>query len=319
VWPFTSLPDQRCAGMCGVVTAVDQFFGSGSRTFGSRVAKMNQDSSAAEQAAADDFDSEVSAAMSLPARHTRPPNNVPSDRHVGDVFDSLETFRAMLLARNPVERVLQGLCEQVVAVIPGADFAGVTLLQHEQRTPKTVACSDSRVLDIDSDQFSADEGPCLDAVRCNRRIMCVGMDDITLRWPRFARSAVDIGVRSYLCAPLEVDSAQAGSLNLYSHDEHGFEVIDEVIVTLFVTSVEAAVWSSRRTAEALAEIDGLRKAMITRGTIEQAKGILMAVRAVPPEAAFEALVEQSQLENVPLSLLAGRIVETVVHGPREER
>ncbi|MEK8073440.1 GAF and ANTAR domain-containing protein [Rhodococcoides navarretei] len=279
---------------------------------------MNENLHAAEQAAADDLDAEVSAAMSLPTRHRSPPSVGSLDQHFGDVFDALETIRAVLLARNPVERVVQGLCEQVVAVIPGADFAGVALLHHEHRTPKTLACSDSRVLDIDSDQYGAGEGPCLDAARGERTI-CAGMNDITVRWPRFAGRAVDIGVRSYLSAPLTVDSTDGGSLNLYSYDENGFDVIDEVLVTLFVTSVEAAVGSSRRNAEALAEIDGLRQAMIAQGTIEQATGILMAVRAVSPGIAFEALVEQSQLEKLPLALLAARIVDTVVHCQRKER
>lgn len=58
--------------------------------------------------------------------------------------------------------------------------------------------------------------------------------------------------------------------------------------------------------------------MPTRATIEQAKGILMAVRVISPEAAFGALAEQSQHENTRISVLAARIVATVTDDSQRE-
>ncbi|OZD63398.1 ANTAR domain-containing protein [Rhodococcus sp. 06-1460-1B] len=81
---------------------------------------------------------------------------------------------------------------------------------------------------------------------------------------------------------------------------------------MFVTSVEAAVWNSRHTAEAKQEVVGLRAAMATRATIEQAKGILMATQSMTPGAAFAALVQQSQRENTRVAVLAARMVDSVV-------
>ena len=52
--------------------------------------------------------------------------------------------------------------------------------------------------------------------------------------------------------------------------------------------------------------------MKTRGTIEQAKGILIALRGISPEAAFAVLAEQSQRENVRVAVLAARVVNSAV-------
>ncbi|WP_156516397.1 MULTISPECIES: GAF and ANTAR domain-containing protein [unclassified Rhodococcus (in: high G+C Gram-positive bacteria)] len=280
---------------------------------------MNDDAiEAAEQASADAFDAELSAALSRPARHRAPPIGPLAHYRRDDALEALDALRGRMLADGPTDRTLKGLCDRAVAVVPGADFAGVTLTRAGHRNPMTVACSDALVLDIDSDQFRAGEGPCLDAAR-KRRIVCVGTDDIDSHWPRFATNAVDVGVRSYLSAPLEVDAEHAGSLNLYSFDGDGFTDIDEVLVTLFVTLAEATVRSSRRTAEALSQIDGLQHRMLVQATIEQATGILMAVHAMSVDTAFTALTEQSLHENTHVGALAARIVDAAVHGPRNER
>lgn len=270
-----------------------------------------------ETAAATDFDSEVSAAMSIPIRAALPPTTPP--RYYADnIVDSIEKFRVLLLSHSSVETLLQGLCERVATVVPGADMVGVTLLHKRSKGPTTVACTDSRVLAIESDQYHTNEGPGLEAARTDR-IVCVRVDDAWARWPEFASKAAGVGVQSYLSAPLAVDSEHAGSLNLYSFDQHGFNDIDEVLVMMFVTAAQTAVWNSRLLAEALAEVEGLRTAMLTRSTIDQAKGILMAVRAISPDAAFAALLEQSQRENTRIKDLAARIVDTVVDGHRNVR
>ncbi|MBY3989553.1 GAF and ANTAR domain-containing protein [Rhodococcus fascians] len=197
-------------------------------------------------------------------------------------------------------------------------MVGVTLLHKRSKGPTTVACTDSRVVAIDSDQYRTDEGPGLEAARTDK-IVCVRVDDVRSRWPEFASKAADVGVRSYLSAPLAVDSEHAGSLNLYGFGEHGFNDIDEVLVMMFVTAAQTAVHNSRLLSEALAEVEGLRTAMLTRSTIDQAKGILMAVRAISADAAFAALSEQSQRENTRVYDLAARMIETGVDGDRNVR
>ena len=56
---------------------------------------------------------------------------------------------------------------------------------------------------------------------------------------------------------------------------------------------------------------GLRKAMASRATIEQAKGALMLVYGLAAEAAFSLLSWQSQRSNIKLRDLAERLVAVV--------
>ncbi len=67
------------------------------------------------------------------------------------------------------------------------------------------------------------------------------------------------------------------------------------------------------TASQLAE--GLQKAMASRATIEQAKGILIGTAHCTPEAAFAVLVKQSQHENRKLRDVAAELVARNVRVP----
>ena len=73
-----------------------------------------------------------------------------------------------------------------------------------------------------------------------------------------------------------------------------------------------------RIADLLAEIDGLRQAMASRATIEQAKGIIMATTRCTPDAAFAVLVAQSQHQNRKLRHVAEDLVSSQDCGGAED-
>lgn len=54
----------------------------------------------------------------------------------------------------------------------------------------------------------------------------------------------------------------------------------------------------------------LNAALVTRPTIEQAKGVLVMLRSATPDQAFAELRHASQMHNVKLRELAGALVET---------
>lgn len=62
------------------------------------------------------------------------------------------------------------------------------------------------------------------------------------------------------------------------------------------------------------ELDGLRAAMATRATIEQAKGVLMGLRGCSPEEAFQDLVRLSQSAQRKLHDVASLVVAEARHG-----
>lgn len=81
-----------------------------------------------------------------------------------------------------------------------------------------------------------------------------------------------------------------------------------MIVRVYTTSIESLLRVSKEVEFAKNEISGLNTAMKSRATIEQAKGILMALRGFSSESAFQTLVAESQRTQQKLSVVADQIV-----------
>lgn len=63
------------------------------------------------------------------------------------------------------------------------------------------------------------------------------------------------------------------------------------------------------------EIAGLKAALVSRATIDQARGILIARFRISPDGAFDLLVRWSQDRNIKLRMIAEALVALVQHGP----
>lgn len=251
---------------------------------------------------------DISAALDAPSPFT---DGMTARQYDSDeIAVAVERFGALLRTPMELSVLLQSVAAQVVATIPAADMAAVTLLSAPDNQPETVACTDERALDVDVDQYRANEGPCLEAAR-TRQVVRVRIEDAALRWPEFAKNVADMGGASYLSAPLTTGEDHGGALNLYSYDDHGFSEIDEVLLQVFVAAVEGAIWNARRAEQWRTEVEGLQAAMKTRATIEQAKGMLMVVHGISADRAFEVLVEQSQSRNIRVAAIAAEVVDTL--------
>lgn len=223
---------------------------------------------------------------------------------IDEVTAALEALNCVLPEDSDVSVLLQRVCEQVIRAI-GADMASVTLLHDGQ--PTTAACTDERVYNLDIDQYRAGEGPCLEAAR-TRMIVRVDVEEAHERWPTFVQAAVEAGVTNYLAAPLYIHSAHAGALNLYSDRGRSFHETDSKLLELYVTAVEGIIQAFARYHEARVHAANLRKALLSRAVIEQAKGILMGSNKLTADQAFAMLVRQSQYDNIKVRDLAARIV-----------
>lgn len=63
------------------------------------------------------------------------------------------------------------------------------------------------------------------------------------------------------------------------------------------------------------EIVGLKAALVSRATIDQARGILVARFQISPDGAFDLLVRWSQDRNIKLRAIAEALVALAQHGP----
>jgi len=236
-------------------------------------------------------------------------------RRLDEAADDLTQLTEVLTGEEDVGRVLQRSVDQLVDSVPGADMASVTVLRGD--AGETAASSSERVWAIDSDQYAAGDGPCLEASR-TREVVRVGVEEAMERWPAFARSARAAGVESYLSSPLFIDEEFAGSLNLYSEHPHGFSDFDVALLRLYITAASAAIANSRRYTKARTLAEHLGKALDSRAMIDQAIGVIMTRRGISAEQAFDELSRQSQNTNTKLRDLAARVVDSAANSKKKK-
>ena len=146
---------------------------------------------------------------------------------------------------GPVEdlRLLPGrLCHAASSVL-GIDGAGVSMLTDEMRVP--LGASDPVAERAERLQFTAGEGPCLQASAENR-IGWSDADAIARQWPVFADQLfARTPYRAVLSLPLTRDSKHFGALDVYAVDPDrlgqisivdAVGVAEEIMRTLFALS-----------------------------------------------------------------------------------
>jgi GAF domain-containing protein len=185
---------------------------------------------------------------------------------------------------------LQSIVEAAPKVVPGARWAGISLVQgtkivSEVPTSRSVA-------ELDQLQSDLNQGPCLTALRDYHTVHIDDMRTET-RWPDFGREAQQRGMRSMLSFQLFVRSENLGALNLYS-DEPGAFSEDSFLIGEILAQ-HAAVAMIGAAAETQFE-----NALATRDVIGQAKGMLMQRDNLTGLQAFSLLTRASQQSNIKL-------------------
>ncbi|HEV2087693.1 MAG TPA: GAF and ANTAR domain-containing protein [Cryptosporangiaceae bacterium] len=226
-----------------------------------------------------------------------------------EVTGALESLVDVLDQDEDLDAILQRVCEQVTRAVPGADLASVTLIENGE--PRTAASTSDLVRSVDAEQYRAKAGPCLQAASTGE-VVRADADEAMELWPEFTRCAHESGLASFLSAPLVIDARNSGAFNLYGRQRHGFGEIDVALLELYTVAVQSAMRSAARYVAAREMAAQLSDALVSRAVIDQAKGMIMAMRRIGAEEAFAVLVEQSQRENVKLRDLAARLVDTLV-------
>lgn len=184
--------------------------------------------------------------------------------------------------------------------------ASVTLIERGRAI--TVGSSNELARSLDDAQYAADDGPCLSAARDG---VVVRMADASgdTRWPSFTTAALAHGVGSSLSTPLTLSREDTvGGFNVYGVEHDGLSADDELLCRSFATQASVVVSNAQAYWAAFDLSNNLSRAMESRATIEQAKGILISTRQVGADAAFELLRERSQAENRKLRDVADDVI-----------
>jgi GAF domain-containing protein len=233
-----------------------------------------------------------------------------------DLRSSLAALSRLATGQMELKDVLIRVAEFAVLAIPGADGAGLTLI--EAGHTDTIVASAPFVTQVDAIQYGIGEGPCISAA-AQARTMRTGSLDTDPLWPRFGPRIGHLGIHSALSLPLLTAHGVLGAMNVYAHQPDAFDDRAALIGELFAVPAAIAVQNAQVLAQANRLAAQLQTALTHRAVIDQAKGILISRVGCSPEEAFERLRHISQSENQKLHTVAQRVVDEAMHRARARR
>jgi GAF domain-containing protein len=198
------------------------------------------------------------------------------------------------------DTVLAELVEHAAIEIPGAQYAGVTVTRNARHIDTPAATHKWPIL-LDEIQQRHREGPCLTAAWEEKT---VHVADLTTdnRFPLYRRDALEqTPICSIMAFQLFIADETMGALNVYAEQPHVFDQASKDIGRIFAAHSSVA-WNSARRDEQF------KRALASRDTIGQAKGMIMERYGVDAVQAFEVLRKLSQDSNVPLVQVATELV-----------
>jgi GAF domain-containing protein len=208
---------------------------------------------------------------------------------------------------------LHQVAELAIEALPQTDHVGITMLVEGQL--RTSVFTHPEVPEIDQAQYRTGDGPCVDAYREGVPHL-IESTRVPGRWQSFRDSAARHGVLCTLSLPLITHDGPIGALNMYAETELAYDESDQETGGLFATQAAFLLANAQAYWDARTLSENLEQAMVSRATIEQAKGIVMSTMGCGPDEAFEVLKRQSQQKNIKLRQIAA---ELVANTPRRHR
>jgi transcriptional regulator with GAF, ATPase, and Fis domain len=230
----------------------------------------------------------------------QPSSSYTGHRHRDGLARALSDMARSLQSEESLEDTLRAIVSAAAHTVPGADHAGLTLVEGRRKV-RTRAATDDLARAVDRIQYETGQGPCLDAAYERRTVRLVDMAAEN-RWPDFTRRALELGVRSMVSFQLYVHDDDLGALNLYSPQVGAFDDESENVGLLFASHAAIAMAGSRTAHH-------LSLALSERDIIGQAKGILMERYKITGDRAFHLLAQVSQRSNTKLAEIARYLVE----------
>ena len=214
-----------------------------------------------------------------------------------------------LTNRRGLEDLLTRVATYAVRAIPGADGAGLTLLEDDRAN--TIVATAAFVSEIDDIQYGIGQGPCITAAREGQTVMSgsLGSDP---RWRKFGGTVARLGVHSVLSLPLVTPDRVVGAMNVYAHDRHVFDERAAELGEIYAIPAAIAVQNAQVLAQTQRLAAQLQSALETRGVIDRAIGIMMSRSGGTEDQALARLRALSQNEHHKLAVVARQIIDDAV-------
>jgi len=239
------------------------------------------------------------------------------DTHsAGQEFVEDEDLRASLIGlarlgthRLGLEQLLTRVARYAVNAIPGADGAGLTLLEADRAD--TIVATTAFVSEVDDIQYGLGQGPCITAAAEGRTVIS-GSLGADARWRTFGAAVARLGVHSVISLPLITPDGVVGAMNVYAHDKQVFDERAAELGESFAVSAAIAVQNAQVLAQTRRLAEQLQSALQMRAVIDRAVGITMSNSGGTADEALTRLQAVSRNDHEKLVVVAQRIIDEAV-------
>ena len=222
---------------------------------------------------------------------------------------SLRALSQLVADRLGLEQLLTRVAHYAVRAFPGAEGAGLTLLENDRQD--LIVTTDEFVSEVDAIQYRIGQGPCITAAEIGATVRSGSLGGDS-RWPKFGGSVARLGVHSVVSLPLITPDRVVGAMNVYAHDKFVFDQRAAELGELFAAPAAIAVQNAQVLAQTQRLAARLEAALVTRGVIDRAVGIIMSRSGGTDQDALERLRAMSQQEHRKLSAVAQEVVDQAV-------
>lgn len=204
------------------------------------------------------------------------------------------------------QRLLSRMAVLVRSAVPAATAVSITL--GSPRDPQQLGSDSTVAQELDGRQLLAEEGPCWDAGLTGVVVLTPDLRGDE-RWPRLRTLLESDPVRSVLAVPLREGEQPVSVLNVYSAEVDAFRGDGRRIAELVAAAVGGVLQSVAERESLRTLVANLERALTSRATIDQAKGVLMARLGIDADEAFTRLVALSNRLNVKVRDLAQLVTQ----------
>ncbi|MGO4255107.1 ANTAR domain-containing protein [Marmoricola sp. RAF53] len=193
-------------------------------------------------------------------------------------------------------------CTQLVPV----SAAGVLLADRDGNLDVVAASEDP--LAVALFELDCKEGPGGQVVQTGEPVPYPSLDVLEDRWSAFAGLARGTGFTSGTVLPLRLRSETIGVLHLVNRDRPPLSEPDLLLIRAMADVATIGILHQRSLAEASLLSEQLQTALVSRVTLEQAKGVVAEFGGLEVAQAFAAIRSYARSRGASLSSVAARLV-----------
>lgn len=228
-----------------------------------------------------------------------------------NLSEALTELAALLLRAETVDDLMEKIAQLVHRYVPAEPSCAILLAVAERTL--TIGSSDERARLLDERLYDVEEGPSGQALRTGEIVISQDLA-AEARWGGYPAMARARGIESLHASPLHVRGSVLGVLTIYATKPHAFGAAERALIADVAALGAAGMAATLRNFDETGMSNHLRAALATRSVIDQAIGIVVGLRRIPPPRAFVLLRNASQRRNIRLAVLAADLIQEVATG-----